>query len=307
MDEIGIFGLNISTIANLAVAAGTIGLAIGTYLSIRTNQREKERPIVLEFVNSHLKPLKYNILHDIWVIEGNEIYWQTNYPQDRRDSLVFPITPKRTFFLDVKKEILPRFLQKSISLQDLLLKWRINKISKKLQKRYDLNIIIGKNLKIITNDLTNKVLIQLLDSIFVTDQENYESFTLKQEVDSHTFKEFILVKYMIRSDKKATSIEEFEDQVKSLIIMSLFKTRNHEDSRLNKRNYPVSANDLGALVDKTDLILSKMENDSVIRLKENVENALKEIKTVDEDLLKDIELIQKNLKEKYLFTEQEMK
>ena len=307
MDEIGLFGFSISTIANLAVAAGTFALAIGTYLSIRTNQQEKERPVVLEFINSHLKTIKSDIIHDIWVLNANEIYWQRDFSKDYRDSLVFPSHPEKKFHLEFNKDILPRFLQKNYYLPNYFLTKKLNKISNELQKRQQLHITIEKNLEIILNDLAFPVLNQLLESSFITGPEIIDSFRLEREVNSQTFEEFVVVKPLIGNDRKAIPMAEFMDDVKSLIVISLFRTQSRQDNRLHKRQYPVSDYNLKVVVEKIKSILSKLENDPMTNSKKIIDSALSELKLIDEKILNEIELTQKNLQEKYLFTDEEIK
>ncbi|MEN6294248.1 MAG: hypothetical protein ABFD07_19825, partial [Methanobacterium sp.] len=81
MEEYYLFGITLSTIANLLVAFGTILLAIYTYKSVKTSekqleilQREKEKPQALEQIPI-LNEIQDDLNREIWAILHSDVFW----------------------------------------------------------------------------------------------------------------------------------------------------------------------------------------------------------------------------------------
>ena len=82
MAEPELFGIGISTIANLGVALGTGALAYYTYKSVRASEEQVklarhtiEKPRILEKIHETLNGIKSEMLLDLRTIQRMDIIW----------------------------------------------------------------------------------------------------------------------------------------------------------------------------------------------------------------------------------------
>lgn len=309
MDDWGVLGLSIGTIANLAVAGATLVLVIYTYKSVKAseeqvtmNQKEKERPIVLEFINSVSNHIQEEIYNEIRIIEQNAVYWQKKYPIGGRDyaTLVFPIPYQKEFYLKFGEMQVPWFLRSDKTLSN-----RVNGISKNLHKRSEIYKIIERNMEVITAEGISKIFNQIIKSPFQPDPDDpdfYDSFIFDPVVDPATGRIFV-IRNPLPSISNITSISEDDliEDIKSLIIISLFNIK--PEWRLSKKQYQYP---IYHVLIKVKSLLRKIEDGNITASEKIISDQLLELKNIDSNVLSEMSKIKESLQEHYLFTGQEL-
>ncbi|MEI7942248.1 MAG: hypothetical protein WCH76_03655 [Candidatus Riflemargulisbacteria bacterium] len=110
--EFSIFGISLSTIANLLVALGTILLAIYTCKSVKTSerqlkilQRDQEKPQARDLIRGILYDVNIDLTQEIKAITNSDIIWiKPDYsPNSPIYPLIFPVTPQKDFYVNFRQ------------------------------------------------------------------------------------------------------------------------------------------------------------------------------------------------------------
>jgi hypothetical protein len=307
MAEPEFLGIGISTIANIGVAIGTGLLALITYMAVRVsqnqailNQKEKERPTVHEFINTHLNPILDDLSNDMQIIERNEINWYPDYPIMYRDygTLVFPVSERKNFHTHLSYSSFPFFLYSNKTFRQ-----HTNLISDRLKYRRGTYVLIGQKLEQIHKELCESAFEELIKTGISTGPDILDYFSIDIEPNSGAEEETFTSKMFTRTIHSGITRQTLIDEVKTMIVLALFESHDNRDFRVGKKNYIFP---IPEAVDKVKSLITKLDNREVFRLKHEIENELYDLKITDTVILESISDTKRILQERYLFTDKEM-
>ncbi|MFA4861799.1 hypothetical protein [Methanoregula sp.] len=312
MDEWGFFGLSIGTIANLAVAGATLCMVFYTYKAVKSsecqitiNQKEKERPVVLEFINSQLNRIQDDIWSEIEIIKQNAVSWQKNYPIKDRDyaALVFPLPYQKEFYIQFGEVSIPWFLRSNRTIIS-----QVKNISNLLEKRHEIYNLMEKNMEALTKEGNDAIFNQIIKSNFQSNSDDpdfFDSFYFDPIAVPESGQVLFVIRSPLPSMSNIKSISENNliDDVKSLITVSLFKNNTYSDWRLSKRSFLF---EVFPVLNKVKSLLQKTDQEKITNSKKIIDNQILVLKKIDSDILSEISQIKKILQESYWFTSLEL-
>lgn len=313
MEELIFFGVSISTLANLAVAFATFGLVVFTYLSVKTSekqmvilQKEKERPIIIEFINRELNFIQNDLYNEMRFIDGNIITYRKNYPMNNSifATLVFPIPQQKLFYKSFGKDLIPWFLRADRSLVT-----QVENIAISLQKRAEIYKIIESNLDIIVEEYLPLIFPEIVKTKFYFNGfDGYpELFSFDPVVNQPTGETIYVIHTLLPTpDIKTISEEKLKEDLTSMVALSLFPNNPNNtipDYRLTlfSSNYPFQP-----VMNKVNDLIRKNNSEIILNAMHSINNELKKLHQLDSSINNEMANILEKFKETYWFTEQEI-
>jgi len=298
--------LEANVLAEICVAFATLILSCFTYRSViasenqvKMSQLEKQRPMVLEFINKHLNQINQDLLGESKVIDQNVIYWHDNYSSNHDlGTIIFPLPPSKKFYSDYLLDKVPYFLKINPEIID-----RLYLIMENLQKRMESYKFLNNKIQLLLNELSDEICNEVIDRAVTDGPEILDFFHIERKFDPKLGNEKFTVKYGIRSGGNQFSKNELLEYVKTLIIIAIFQSRIDSDYRFSKKKYPFPP---GAMVDLIKSIIIQTDFKQMNSVKKDIDDKLSELKQIDTEILKDITSLKINLRETYLFTDNEL-
>jgi hypothetical protein len=313
MEELIFFGVSVSTLADLAVAFATFGLVVFTYLSVKTSekqitilQKEKERPIIIEFIKRELNFILIDSNNELRFIDGNIITIRKNYPMKDNifATLVFPIPKQKPVYKNFGKDLLPWFLR-----SDKSLVIQVEKIAICLQKRVEIYKLIESNLDIITEEYLTSIFPKIIKSTFYFNEfDGYpEFFSFDPVVNPQNGKTIYVIRTILPTvDGKTISEEKLKEDLASMIAISLFPNNQNNtfpDYRLSLflPDYPFQP-----VMNKVNDFICESKSELILGAMHSINDELKELHKLDTTIDDETSNILKKFKEIYWFTEHEI-
>lgn len=296
MAEPEIFGIGISTIANLGVAIGTIALAYYTYKSVRASEEQVkfarntiEKPRILEKIHGSLNVIKNEMELDLRTIQKMDVIWCDGIRQEniRGMSLSFPYPQKNDFHLGIRRIFSgPEFVP-----TDQFSQW-IDKIDENLKKRHEIYLKINQELssleKNIRTDAFDKRVEYLLSKLTTT-------------LKSVSPNAYAIYRNVTPEDTILKS--QLYSIITSMLIETVLKPLQQDEYRVGCLGYGLLVKELLPLIDESIRLQPIQEAGAI---KQRITGLLEILKNLDELIISDIESMKGVYREKYTLTEKEL-
>lgn len=304
VEEFSLFGISLSTIANLLVAFGTILLAIYTYKSVKASEEQVklarnsiEKPRILEKIHNVLNGIGGEMEQELQAILQNDPIWLVGSDQNYLYTipLVFPISYKKNFNIGFYKLFTgPEYIPTEQFPQI------IERIDENLKKRLETYRLIEQEFfrleVFIRNNEIDTRIKTLLSKLVV--------FYLKPNMGD-SVSTYIIYRVDERENIKENTISKIQlyDTIVSMIISSIFKPLKKDELRLGCLGYGFLTEELFPHIEKSIQDQPVPEMDVI---KKSVLSHLADLKEIDESILADIDLMKKIYREKYILTDAEL-
>lgn len=230
MDEIGFFGVSITTIASLGVAIGTGLLAYFTYKSVKASQEQLEisrisieKPRVVENIQNTLNAIQSELASELTAIDNNDLVWDV--PNEIQKiygiPLVFPLSALKDFYSNFSSIFQGPDIQKNSYILFL-----IHTIDFNLKKRHEFYQAINEILQDLVKEIEKSHYNKRRDDLLA----NITRFQILQEMNEKGETK-LFFNDIIGNSK--ISEENVDNILKSMIISTLFKPLEKNEFRLN--------------------------------------------------------------------------
>lgn len=300
MAEPELFGIGISIIANLGVAAGTLALAIFTYKSVKVSEEQVkfarnsiEKPRIIEKIHNVLNRIGGEMEVELLAIQQADTIWLIGSDQNYLYTipLVFPISQKKEFNIGFYNlftgpENIPTDEFSQI----------ISRVDKNLKKRLEIYRLIAnefshleRNIRENEMDRRVDVLLSIIKLIFIKPNASDLSGT------------YLI--YRNNVEEIPISKKQLYDIIVSMVISSLFKPLEKDELRLGCLGYGYIIEKLFPHIAES---IQKQPIPEADLIKERVLSDLAILKGINESILADINSMKEIYRKKYILTETEL-
>ncbi len=307
MVQVLIQNIPLETWANIAVAGGTLILAIVTallayftYCYTRSSDKQlellkksTERPLVLELIRGTLHTISNDLTRENEIIEEKDILWLGKNIPNNLDlvPLVFPISANKEFYTNFQKTVSPSLIASNPDIER-----QISVINFHLEKRRQLyeNITeaIGSIEKIIEESNLNEIIKVLFSkeiSIKRKPRIGGDPFELYQGENN-----FIGV----------VTQKKLEEITISMLISSLFKPLMTDEFRVGSLGYSQLTQEF---LPHMEEMLKRLPDREIVPYIQRIDDYLDILKRTNYVILTNSNALCNILKDRYSLTESEMK
>jgi len=299
VEEYSLYGISLGTIANLLVAFGTILLAVYTYKSVKTSekqleilQREKEKPQALEQIPI-LNEIQDDLNREVGVILFSDVLWIVcdDCANSHVAPLIFPVSSRKDFYHFFRQN----FFGKPI-LSDKKIPMLIDSIESQLHERYLHYRSLSEKMELLEKEIERKYLEKDFDALI----SKLTIISLR----SKTVNPEII--YQISKDKQQIgeiSQWKLKNIMKSLLISDAFTPVHAGDYRVKSHGFDLLTAELVTLIWN----LSREETiPEISAIVESFNEELTLLRKTDQAIIRDIQLFKDIYGEKYILTGNEL-
>lgn len=300
--EFSIFGISLSTIANLLVALGTILLAIYTCKSVKTSerqlkilQRDQEKPQARDLIRGILYDVNIELTHEIKAITNSDIIWikSDSSPNSPIYPLIFTGPSQKDFYDNFRQN----FFEKTV-LADKRIPILIESIEQKIRERHEIFTTLSEDMILLEDEIERVYVNTSLDDLLL--KFTSISFTSKTTDLGKTYQ-------INNSNNVSIAIithEDLKNVIKSLLISALFKPFQIGDFRITLLKCDSLTRELSPSI--ADLIIQQNQNQQIAKIKKNFDNDLARLQKADENIIKNIQEIKDIYQNMYGFGKSDM-
>jgi len=300
MPEPELFGFGISVLANIAVAFGTILLAIFTYRSVKVSEKQMEfsritieKPRVLEKIQNVLNIIESELLAEREEISKHNLKW--SHTNDRNSlylaPLMFPLSGKKAFHMGIRTIFVgPEKGGKEIYSQ-LLHSIDIN-LKKRLQNYYSIN---GE-----LYHLERKILMENSPERMAHLFSKLPKYTLKS---NDSVNEEISVTYFDGTSTIVISQSDLNNIIVGMMIALIFEPSQSDERIFGYLGYQELIQDL------YPHIVDSLKNQFIPDINwyiESIFGDLNELDDIDKSILDDVKSLKELYRDGYSLTENEL-
>lgn len=292
MEEISLFGIAISTFANLLVAVATFLMVYYTYVAVTTSQkqflifqREKEKPQVSDQIQNVFNVIQSDIRRELDAIYHSALSFPLTEGLNINDDnpLVFPIAAKKAFYANFRKS----FHGGSVLSNNEVI-YLINSIEDNLQKRYGIYQSLSEKMRSLEKDI---------DMHFI--QPNYRNLFLKfpgltvEQVSNESGSNWKILRDNREIEPYFVSM--MKRSISNIILAKIIQSNDNPTNRVMSYISDLILEDLNNYI---QTLTENIPNERFILMKQEIAHDLDTLKITDElifDQIQDIKLIYRDM------------
>ncbi len=306
MAEVVFLDIPLETWANIAVAIGTLMLALftvflaySTYRHMQSSDRQlellkmrTERPMILEFVRGTLNAVYNDLIHENEIIEKKDILWLgENVPNDLNlVPLVFPISLSKDFYVSILKKLSPSLIASNTDIEK-----QLDIIRFHLEKRRQLYEEITESMAGIERIIEESDLNEILGMLFSKDI----SIERRPQIGGESYELYLGENNYIG----VITQRKLEEITISMLISSLFKSLKADEFRIGSLGYSQLTQEFLPYMEE---MLKGLPDQKIAPHIQRIDILLDILENTNDATLADINTLRNILKDRYYLTESEV-
>lgn len=306
MAEVVFLDISLETWASIAVAIGTLMLALftvflaySTYRHMQSSDRQlellkmsTERPMVLEFIRETLNPIYNDLTHENEIIKKKDILWLGENVTNNLDQvpLVFPISLSKDFYASILKMVSPSLITSNPDIEK-----QLDTICFHLEKRRQLYEEMTESISGIERIIEESDLNEIIGVLFSKDI----SIERKPQIGGESYELYLGENNSIG----VITQKKLEEITISMLISSLFKPLKSDEFRIGSLGYSQLTLEFLPYMGE---MLRRLPDPKIAPYVQRIDILLDILENTNSAILADTNTLRNILKDRYYLTESEI-